>query len=788
MATLVSPGVSVSVIDESAYASAGNGTVPAIFIVTRSNKLAPDGTIAEYTKSKYAGLPLTITSQRELVQLYGEPEFTIVDGTPVHGHELNEYGLLAAYYYLGVANRAIVTRADLNVEEMEPLDVAPTGDPVNGTYWFDTANTSFGIFEGNGTAWIAKSVTLFDGTPTGGSDGDYALDISADLKEFYKNESGTWNKLTTADIAGTVNIAPHYNFPTPTSGDVWFKTTSPNSGFNPIIKKYSSSTGSFAQQIIGPNQPDQLVAYIDDAAAATAFGTSLDGNDLYIKIADPSEANFEVRRYDGSSFAANVQEVKATAPVGAIVDGTLWYDAGTTADVYRKTASGWEPVGAGNITVDTIEPAGPTTGDVWVDTNDLANYPSLNVYDGSAFVAFDNADQTTPTGVLFADLTATPQDSSGAGGVATAMDSEAPDPAFFPEGMLLFNTAVSSGNVKKWNDAEGFFQSESGNRDSGPKAGSMYAFDKAQRRVVAKRLQAVLTSGEELREETLNFNLIATPGYPECIDEMLTLNIDRKETAFIIADTPMKLGTNTAEVNAWALGTNAGTNGEDGLTTRNASIGLYYPSALSTDLSGNDVAVPGSHAVLRAYAYNDEVAYPWFAPAGLTRGQASGVSNFGVVTAENEFKNVALNNGQRDALYTKNINPLVNFPGTGLYLWGQKTLHPFASALDRVNVARLLAFLRERFDVVARPFIFEPNDKITRDRVLLVFNAFMEDMVAKRAVFDFLVVCDETNNTNARIDRNELYIDIAIEPVKAAEFIYIPIRVVNTGAIAGANA
>ena len=269
---------------------------------------------------------------------------------------------------------------------------------------------------------------------------------------------------------------------------------------------------------------------------------------------------------------------------------------------------------------------------------------------------------------------------------------------------------------------------------------------------------------------------------------MLTLNIDRKETAFIIADTPMKLGTRTADINAWALGTNAGTNGEDGLTTRNASIGLYYPSALSTDLSGNDVAVPGSHAVLRAYAFNDEVAYPWFAPAGLTRGQASGVSNFGVVTAENEFKNVALNNGQRDALYQKNLNPLVNFPGTGLYLWGQKTLHPFASALDRVNVARLLAFLRERFDVVARPFIFEPNDKITRDRVLLVFNAFMEDMVAKRAVFDFLVVCDETNNTNARIDRNELYIDIAIEPVKAAEFIYIPIRVVNTGAIAGANA
>ena len=146
---------------------------------------------------------------------------------------------------------------------------------------------------------------------------------------------------------------------------------------------------------------------------------------------------------------------------------------------------------------------------------------------------------------------------------------------------------------------------------------------------------------------------------------------------------------------------------------------------------------------------------------------------------------MALNQGQRDALYEKNVNPLVNFPGQGLYIWGQKTLYPSSSALDRVNVGRLLAYLRERFDVIARPFIFEPNDQRTRDRVLAVFNGFLADLFTKRAVYDFLVVCDGTNNTPARIDRNELYIDVAIEPVKAAEFIYIPVRVVNTGAIAG---
>ena len=96
-----------------------------------------------------------------------------------------------------------------------------------------------------------------------------------------------------------------------------------------------------------------------------------------------------------------------------------------------------------------------------------------------------------------------------------------------------------------------------------------------------------------------------------------------------------------------------------------------------------------------------------------------------------------------------------------------------------------MAYLRERFDPLARPFIFEPNDKITRTNAKAVFDAFLADMIAKRAVYDFIVVCDETNNTPARIDRNELWIDVAIEPVKAAEFIYIPIRVVNTGDLSG---
>jgi phage tail sheath protein FI len=104
-----------------------------------------------------------------------------------------------------------------------------------------------------------------------------------------------------------------------------------------------------------------------------------------------------------------------------------------------------------------------------------------------------------------------------------------------------------------------------------------------------------------------------------------------------------------------------------------------------------------------------------------------------------------------------------------------------SSALDRVNVARLINYLNYQLDILAKPFLFEPNDKQTRDSVARTFESFFGDLVGLRAVYDFAVVCDETNNSPTRIDRNELWIDVAVKPTKAIEFIYIPLRILNTG-------
>ncbi len=155
MATLASPGVSVSVIDESFYGSAGAGTVPLIIVATGTNKAHVSGTgTASGTTATKAKAPQLVTSQRELIQTFGTPYFKSVSGTAQHGYETNEYGLLAAYSYLGSANRAYVVRADVNTTELEPSATEPTGAPANGALWLDTANSSFGVFRYNATTGV----------------------------------------------------------------------------------------------------------------------------------------------------------------------------------------------------------------------------------------------------------------------------------------------------------------------------------------------------------------------------------------------------------------------------------------------------------------------------------------------------------------------------------------------------------------------------------------------------------------------------------------------------------
>jgi hypothetical protein len=451
-------------------------------------------------------------------------------------------------------------------------------------------------------------------------------------------------------------------------------------------------------------------------------------------------------------------------------------------------------------------------GDLWIDTSDLENYPVINRWQQvnglDQWVRVDNTDQVNSNGVLFADArwatngsvnpSTDPVPSIVSMLSSNYVDLDVPASSLYPTGMLLFNTRRSGYNVKEYRtnyfissnfpDQALPAQKDAWVSASGLQAnGSPFMGRKAQRAMVVKAMKEAIDTNTAIRDEDSFFNLIAAPNYPELQPNMITLNADRGETAFIIGDTPMRLAEDPTAIQAWATNSaNATSTGEDGLVTRNTYMGLFYPSGLSNDLSGNQVVVPASHMMIRTLLRNDAVAYPWLAPAGVRRGVIDNAVSIGYIdAASGEFQPTRTRIGIRDTLYTFQINPLVFFTGNGLLNYGNKSSFDSQSALDRINVARLVAYIRRQLTIAARPFVFEPNDPLTRQQIQSVIQTLLVDLVAKRGIFDYLVVCDDSNNTPARIDRNELWVDVAIEPTKAAEFIYIPVRVLNTGELSG---
>jgi len=182
--------------------------------------------------------------------------------------------------------------------------------------------------------------------------------------------------------------------------------------------------------------------------------------------------------------------------------------------------------------------------------------------------------------------------------------------------------------------------------------------------------------------------------------------------------------------------------------------------------------VPSSGHVAGIYANTDEVSEAWFAPAGLNRGIL------------NQVRKLAWNpvQGERDVLYKNGLNPIVSFPGQGKVVWGQKNMLDKSSAFNRVNVRRLFIIIGKAISTALKYFLFEPNDSFTRLSIINMIDPFLRDITARRGIFDYLVVCDERNNTAERIDRNELWCDIYIKPTRTAEFIVLNLIATKTGA------
>lgn len=306
---------------------------------------------------------------------------------------------------------------------------------------------------------------------------------------------------------------------------------------------------------------------------------------------------------------------------------------------------------------------------------------------------------------------------------------------------------------------------------------SLGANDAARRTQIVTALSAAINSNTEVRSEKYEYNLIICPGYYEdsiaVALNQLASDIDGE--AFVIGDVPMN--KTTEDTVTWMVNDNS---------QRNTNSAYYYPHGLATNLDGTEVMCSSSGIALRTIVYNDNVAEVWSAPAGVRRGVITGIAALGYYTGvagtPTTFVENNLNTGDMDTLYLNSINPLLFKPGLGMLVWGQKTATSTTSALDRINVARLICYMKRRLRKAAIPFVFEPNDQLTRDSFKAAVDGFLGNIVIKRGLYDFATLCDDTNNTPFVIDNNQMILDVAIKPVKAAEFIFVPIRVVSTGA------
>jgi len=264
--------------------------------------------------------------------------------------------------------------------------------------------------------------------------------------------------------------------------------------------------------------------------------------------------------------------------------------------------------------------------------------------------------------------------------------------------------------------------------------------------------------------DEFDINLLATPGvihsiHPSVTNHAIDKVEDRADAFFILDGSPYGATIQQAIDNVKTLDSNY--------------VGTYHPWVKILDsVKGRPTWVPPSVVLPGVYANNDRIGQEWFAPAGLNRG---GLTE--VLEAETR-----LTNAERDDLYENRVNPIASFPGQGVVVFGQKTLQGKPSALDRINVRRLLINLRKFIASTSRFLVFEQNTSSTRNRFLNIVNPYLEQVQANSGLTAFRVVMDDSNNTPDVVDRNQLVGQIFIQPTRTAEFIVLDFVVQPTGA------
>jgi len=539
MASLVSPGVSVTIVDESFYIPAAAPTVPLFFIATKNNKLQPNG-VSPAEGTHEFGMMRTITSIGQSVSLYGVPSFLKdSSNTPFHGDARNEYGLFALNQYLGMGSYAYVVRANIDLSDA-PETFVSLGIPKVLKYDFVGVGGDVpvvgqpGRFKGRVTGFLAVNP------------------LPVAQSEVTKPETYTVVITQGAVFAGSL-----------LSSEAEYTVTGSKSGIiGTGVINGAFSSGDFDSNII----------------------------DLKVQLNRAGGAGTYEEYVPGDYFTFELEYV-ATPAVGN--SSPL---AGVFTDIMVE--DGYElPVGDTETFTITLNTATTFT----VSSSNPGMHPSQTGVVGSSF-------ESTGLGIAF----------------------------------TLSNGAVGSG-LPDLVAGDVFTITAKGVMRANP----LGANDAAKRATICMALAQQITSNTEARStDVFEYNLILCPGYHEVVPQLALLSEDIGEEAFVIADTP---SNKTPE----QIGSYWATTSE---RVKNRAVGYYYPWGIARNLDGAEVMIAPSGIAARAFAYNDDVGYPWFAPAGARRGVVTGVNKIGYVSGDlggaTLFVEANINQGQRDIQVT----------------------------------------------------------------------------------------------------------------------------------------
>jgi len=702
MASLISPGVSVTIDDQAFFIPGRAGTIPVIFIATADQKTQPDGVTPALGTYEY-GVFREVTSIRQAIELYGIPRYLeSADGQPFHGDARNEYGLDALVKFLEVGNRAYVVRANVNLD-----------DSIAGLR----------------KLWQSKI----------SSASDYLCELFDDYLEEYNEENGLFGPAAVNEIQGSdvkilleealIDVFECYSF-----------SSKGRTGNNNLFKDDFLDDHSVAR-------PGYQEIVFDTS------GGFLTTNDVTGLNNDTTLYSFSIEVDGGAAQVVTVQGQDAQT-FGELIDEINTALSGSATIEFL----------AGRLRVSSLF-AGVTSS-ISIDENVSGStglFSSLNLFQ---FIA-DPVQGTGPNPLLiFADG----YENAATGSFNGLFNAISDSVTYTCDSVVsILTTAASEYELTR----EFRNHTSLGENDAERRA-----------EIVVQLQKAINDPTLGLRNpDAYSFNLLVAPGYHELVDELNRMATEMLDEVFVIGETPFdKPPTGFNGISTWALSSER---------TTYPGAAYYFGHGISSNIDGRNILTTSAATALRAYAFNDREEALWYAPAGVERGLCPHLTKTGYVSGvlggPTEFVEDDLDVGKRDSLYEfpKNINPITRIAGRGILILGQKTVNPATSPRESVNIERLLRFIKREIRRGVFPYLFEPNDQITRDQVKTTVDNFLASLINDRALFDFATICDESNNTPDRVQRKELWIDVALKPITAVEFIYVPIRVVDFAADIG---